>query len=235
LIRTLHKDERGQIEVLLLLLLVLAFMVAAVIAVLLAATLILTPIALSIYIWQRIFPFARSIAEWAADRINLITFFLFMQLLIIPTVTLLILWIILYWQTESVAFILLALLLIPILGLELVIFGVPMGLAIILITIRLNHHLYQRFRTRFLTFALKMVMRIAKRKQEKAEGPRKNTKRRRSIAKRKQNRVENPQKQANNPQKRVNNPQNRVDNPQSRADQPQLRPKKRKWRAKRPQ
>ena len=156
-------------------LLILAGVVAAlglgVVVAIVASILILTPIALFVFIWQRIFPFARSIAEWTANRVNLIPFFLFMQLLIIPTGTLLIMWLVLYFTTDSVIFLLLALLLVPILGLELVIFGVPMGLAIIKMTMDLNHHMFDRFRTRFLTFAFRMVMRRAERKQEKAAMP----------------------------------------------------------------
>ena len=71
-----------------------------------------------------------------------------------------------------------------------------MGLVITKRTIDLNHHMFDRFRTQFLTFAFKMVMRIAARKQEKAAMPPKA--KRRWRPKRRQNKVNNAQKKAEN-------------------------------------
>lgn len=233
--RTLLQDERGEVNLWVVFLIiagVVALLGIGVVVALVASTLILTPIALFVIIWRRIFPFARGIAEWTANRVNLIPFFLFMNLIILPTSTLLIIWFVLYWQTGSIVFLLLALPLIPVLGLALLIFGIPMGLAIIVFTMRLNHHLFDRFRTRFLTFAFNMVMRIAKRKQERAERPQKRAKMRLRRGKRQQPKVENPQKKAENPQSRTKRLQNKEDKPQKRAENPQSRPKKRRWRAK---
>jgi hypothetical protein len=176
-----------------------------------------------------------------------------MQLLIIPTGTLLIIWIVCYYFTGHLAFLILLLPLVPILGLELVIFGVPMGLAIIKLTMDLNHHMFDRFRTQFLTFAFKMVMRIAARKQEKAAMPPKAKRRWRpnrrqnkaanpqkkaenlhsSANKRPQNKANNAQKKAENPHSSANRRQPRAEEPQSGAENPHSSANKRRWRPKR--
>lgn len=207
MIRTLLKDERGQIEVLLLLLLLLFLVGVALFGGAIVAILLLTPIALFLFIWRRVFPFARSIAEWTTNRVNFFPFVLFMLLLLTITGILMVMWFVLYAQTGSAIFFLLGLLLLPIHGLALLINGVALGLAITLWLIRLNHHMFDRFRTRFLTVAFGMVMRRAERKQEKAAMPPKA--KRRWRVKRRQNKANNPQKKANNPQSRADNPHSR--------------------------
>ena len=96
----------------------------------------------------KIFPFARGIAEWVTDRRNLLPFVLFMLIAIVITAALLTGADYFASQVHWVgwfAFILLLL----IIGIECIIFGSVMGLAMILWIIRLSHWGYAHFRTRF--------------------------------------------------------------------------------------
>jgi len=210
LIRTLLRDERGQVEFFdaLIALLILGGVVGAlglgVVVALVASILIMTPMALFIFIWRKIFPIARSIAEWTTNRVNFFPFVTFMLIIISATGIPLIIWIVLFFYTGYWVFFALSLPLIPILGLALLINGVALGLAIIKWTIDLNHYMFDRFRTRFLTFAFGMVMRIARRHQLAAESPKPGANKRRWRRKRPQNKAANPQKKAENPHSSAN-------------------------------
>lgn len=146
-------------------------MVLAVVAVALVigtvvAFVLLSLVALFLYNWRILFPLARSIAEWTTNRLNFLPFVNFMLLLIIPTGTLFMIWLVLYAYTDHIAFIILALLLIPILAIELIIFIVPLVLAFILWIMRLCHFVFARFRTWFLMTSFKLVMMLPRRLRE---------------------------------------------------------------------
>ena len=138
-----------------------------VVAALLGATLVLTPVALFIFVWRRVFPLAKSIAEWVSNRMNFIPFTLFMLLLIDICLDLMIIWFVCFYYTGHSAFLILGLLVLPLLGQALFIFNVGFNLAIIRWLILFNQHRYQHFRTQFLTFAFRMVMRRAEKRQAK--------------------------------------------------------------------
>ena len=180
----LLKDERGQIGCLILLLLLLA--PVALLGGAAAVILLLAPMALFLYIWRIIFPFFRSIADWLTNRMNCLPFFLFMLTIISVTLALLVIWFVLLPDHPSVIWLILPLILIPILSIALLFFNSALGLAIILWLIRLNQHLFIRFRTWFLTTAFRIVMWRAKRRQAREERPprRPNKRLRRLIKKR---------------------------------------------------
>lgn len=186
-------------EILLLLLLLLFLGAAALLAVIIVALLLLTPIALFLYIWRIVFPFTRSITEWLMNPVKGAPFFLLMLILITITGTLLDLWIFLFYLTSHWAFLLLALLVVPILGLVLLINGVALGLVLLAVLVKLNQHTFHRFQTRFLTTAFRIVMWRAKRKQEREQRPKPRAKGRGLGLKRRQKAKEEPQEAVERP------------------------------------
>ena len=113
-----------------------------------AAIFILSPIALTIFIWRKVFPFGWGIAEWLTNRRNFIPFVLF--LLIIEAI-IVILVILAYFFTVNVHW--LGILAFPFLLLVLAIVSIlfwgGLGLAIILWVVRLSHGSFARFRGGF--------------------------------------------------------------------------------------
>jgi hypothetical protein len=109
---------------------------------------ILAPIALTIFIWRKVFPFGWGIAEWTTTRRNFIPFVLF--LLIIEAI-LVILFILAYLFAVNVHW--LGLLVMPLIFLALAVTATilsgGLGLAIILWIVRLSHGGYARFRGGF--------------------------------------------------------------------------------------
>jgi len=199
LIHKFLKDERGQLDILVLLLDLLVIVAVVLLAVIIVALLLFALIALFLYIWRIIFPFFRSITEWLMNPVNGAPFFLFMLILITITGALLDLWIFLFYLTSHWAFLLLALLVVPLLSLALLINGVALGLAIMAVLVRLNQHTFHRFQTRFLTTAFRIVMWRAKRKQPREQRPKPRAKRRRLGLKRRQKAEEEPQEAVDRP------------------------------------
>ena len=224
--------------------LILAGVVVALGMTLLAATLgailILTPVALLLYIWRIIFPFLRSIAEWLTNPTNGLPFFLFMFIVLSITGAPLGLWLLLFYLTSHWAFLLLALLLIPIFSLALLINGVALGLFLLAILVKLNQHTFLRFRTRFLTTAFRIVMWRAKRKQEREERPKPRAKRRKLGLKRRRRAKEEPPEAVERPKPRakrrkwgLKRRQRAEEEPPEAVERPKPNAKRRKWRLKR--
>lgn len=164
---TFLKDERGQLEIFFILAGVVAALGMGLVVAVVAAILVLAPVALSLYIWRIIFPFARSIAEWTASLRNFLPFVNFTLLVADVAFLFIIDWLFLYALTGSVIFILLALPWLPILAIALLINVVGLGLAIILFTLRLCHWAFDRFRTWFHLTAFKLLMRLPERWRER--------------------------------------------------------------------
>ncbi|GAI93473.1 unnamed protein product, partial [marine sediment metagenome] len=108
----------------------------------------LSLLAITIFVWRKLFPFGWGIAEWITNRRNLIPFVLFMLIVLGVTIILLILSFLLALNVHWTGY-LLVLLLLPVIGITYLIFIGGMGLAIILWIIRLSHGGFALFRRGF--------------------------------------------------------------------------------------
>jgi len=144
--------------------------------------LLLGQVALFLYVWRIIFPFFRSIADWFHNRVNCLPFFLFMFIILNILGALMAIYIVLL--PDHPALIWLILIDLPLLSLALLIFNSALLLVLAAGLIRLNQHLFIRFRTWFLTTMFRLVMWRAKRRQAREEEPPKPKRPRRRLRRR---------------------------------------------------
>lgn len=124
---------------------------------LLGAVILMTPVlaliffallASAIFVWRKAFPFGWGIAEWVANRRNLIPFVLFLLIVIAGSIILIIGSYIFASQVHWLGYLFLLLFLFILFIAEIIFWG-GLGLAIILWIVRLSHWAYALFRRGF--------------------------------------------------------------------------------------
>jgi len=109
---------------------------------------IFSVVALSIFIWRKLFPFGWGMAEWITNRRNLIPFVLFLLIVIAGSIILLILSYMFATQVHLVGYLFILLFLLILIVAEIIFWG-GFGLAITLWIVRLSHWAYALFRRGF--------------------------------------------------------------------------------------